>query len=105
MASAGHAHSVPAAGGAGCLHNDSSREPERVWLQLWSDCKFCICPSIIFDLFSEVTDRCDLFLKKTQTNQKKKKKIGHVSTYAGIQEFSRTFQNISKRPPVCHIRQ
>lgn len=58
VARAEHAHSVPAAGGAGRLHNDSSREPECVWLQLWSDCKFCICPSIIpcHDLFSEMTD-------------------------------------------------
>lgn len=58
VAGTGHAQSVPAAGGAGSLHNHPNREPERVWLHLWSDCKFFVCPSIIpaFDLFSEKTD-------------------------------------------------
>lgn len=41
---AGHAQSVPAAGGAGSLHNHPNREPGCDWLQLWSYCKlFFIC--------------------------------------------------------------
>lgn len=40
LACGGHACSVHAAGGPGCLYNDSSGEPECVWLLLRSDCKF-----------------------------------------------------------------
>lgn len=43
VAGTGHAQSLPAAGGAGSLHNDPDGEPERVRLRLRSYCKFLIC--------------------------------------------------------------
>lgn len=39
VARTGDAESVPAAGGAGSLHDDPNREPERDGLHLWSYCK------------------------------------------------------------------
>lgn len=56
VAGAGHAQSVPAAGGAGSLHNDANGKPECDWLRLRSACKLFICPSIIprRDLFGEI---------------------------------------------------
>lgn len=53
-AGAGHAQSVPAAGGAGGLHNDPNREPERDWLRIWSYCKLFLKRSYLI-LFSETS--------------------------------------------------
>ena len=58
VAGAGHAQSVPAAGGAGSLCNNPNREPECVWIHIWSDRKMVICPLITLchDLFSKMID-------------------------------------------------
>lgn len=55
MAGAGHAQSVPAAGGAGGLHNDPNREPERDWLCIWSYCKLFFKKKSYLILFSETS--------------------------------------------------
>ena len=55
VAGTGHAQSVPATGGAGSLHNDPHREPDCLWLHVWSHCKLIfIDPLINHDLFSEI---------------------------------------------------
>lgn len=58
VARTGHAQSVSPAGGAGSLRHDPDREPEFVWLLLWSYCKLFICPLIIpqYNLYDEMTD-------------------------------------------------
>lgn len=50
LAGTGHAQSVPAAGGAGDLHNDHHRERGCDRLHFWSHCESFLC-SHVTDVF------------------------------------------------------
>lgn len=65
VAGTGHAQFVPAGGGAGSLHNNPHREPDCLWLHVWSHCKLIFIYLLInHDLFSGIQQNDIHFFKR-----------------------------------------